>query len=505
MPLRQSDGTGKFMEPRISDSLQTQRLSAFWLLPPALLGWIGIHYHEWWRDEANTWLVIRPSTTVKELFEYTGFNGHPKFYYLFAWAVRHLWPSPASISFTNLAFALGAIFLFFRSAPATRLQAVLFSLGFFPLYQYGIIARSYAMLMFLLFLYCYIRSKRPDALVPRLLILATLAQVHLIAIAAVGGLLVFEWAILDPAQRKRMASWIASGVIVASMAISLWQLAPHNKEPIPLWGAPKLSTVISGFSEGFAPNFGVLNNGAPIPHLAQRGLGFALFLAGIFVLIPNRTSLLAYSLLAGSLLSVCIFVYSGFRWHHGLYFIFFIASLWISSSSPLKGARAHVMTSIFILQFTMSLYAIGCDVLRPYSDGRLAAQYLLEQHLDNLPLVGINLVEDKSEIRYQWEIDAIQPVMFELGGHQIYDPIADSFESFYRHYTLKTYSPVMDMKEANAKIQLMAPRLGGRFVVVGFRQTSSDVPMQLPSVLRKLTDLPRSTDFGEDYSIYMYP
>src|SRR5438046_1652819 len=120
--------------PPVSSNLQRpQRLAAQWMLLPAALGLIGIFYHEWWNDEAYTWLVVRSSGTIGELITNLGFNGHPRAYYILVWILRHLWKSPLFLSLTNLAFALAAIFLFLRSAPVTRFQGALFSLGFYPL------------------------------------------------------------------------------------------------------------------------------------------------------------------------------------------------------------------------------------------------------------------------------------------------------------------------------------------------------------------------------------
>src|SRR5262249_46911057 len=129
--------------------LVPRRLSLLWLLLPATLGVVGIFHHEWWRDEAYTWLVAGSSNTPIELFRNLGFNGHPRAFYILVWLLRQISPNPLSLAISNLGFALAAMFLFSRSAPVTRFQACLFSLSFYPLYQYGIIVRSYSLLIFL--------------------------------------------------------------------------------------------------------------------------------------------------------------------------------------------------------------------------------------------------------------------------------------------------------------------------------------------------------------------
>ena len=169
-----------------------KRLGPIWMLVPATLGVLGVVNHEWWGDEAFTWLVAGESHTLRELITNLGFQGHPRPYYILAWMLRQIWENPLAWSFTNLAFALGAIFLFMRSAPVTRVQAALFSLGFYPLFQYGVIARSYSMFMFFLFLYCHLRATRRSAIEARFAVLAVLAQIHLFSLMATTVLLFLD-------------------------------------------------------------------------------------------------------------------------------------------------------------------------------------------------------------------------------------------------------------------------------------------------------------------------
>src|SRR5919201_6580548 len=87
---------------------QGRRLSPLLLLVPGVLGLLGVVYHEWWRDEAYIWLVVRSSGSVGELVQSLGFNGHPWAYYVLAWGLYHLVASPLVLSLTNLALSLAA-------------------------------------------------------------------------------------------------------------------------------------------------------------------------------------------------------------------------------------------------------------------------------------------------------------------------------------------------------------------------------------------------------------
>src|SRR5215813_2511028 len=112
------------------------------------------------------------------------------------------------------------------------------------------------------------------------------------------------------------------------MASFLWQMIPTSRsEGIPLWGTTHISTILSGISEGFVPNFGILNSGrGTFPHSLQRILGLGFFLASLLIVVRSRATLLAYTILTAGMLAICVIVYSGFRWHHGMYFLFLLVA-----------------------------------------------------------------------------------------------------------------------------------------------------------------------------------
>ena len=484
-------------------SEKSGRRFEFWLILPAALGLLGIYFHEWWRDEAYTWLVVGASGTLGELFQNLGFNGHPRAYYVMVWILYHVWRNPLALSLMNLTFALAAIYLFTRWAPVTRLQAVLFGVGFYPLYQYGIMSRSYSLILLLVFLYCHLRRSRPSAVVLRLVVLAALAQIHLISLMAAAVLLFFDGVTMPPGLRWKKQNLLAAALVVLSLAASVWQMAPRGAT-VPTVHSHDWSSVVIGVSNAFVPDFGVLHDNQRVRRYAQRVPGLLLFMGAWILLWPDRNALLAYVMLTGGLATICFVVYSGFRWHHGFYFIFMLSGLWLAGGPALQGIRRHALTFLMIIQAIVGIYAVERDVRRPYSDGRLVAGYLRSNHLDRLPLVGLNVLHGTNKTAYQWETDGIQPVLLELGNSRVYDPIGNSYESFFTHYASREYFPIMGQEQADREVQSVASRLGRPFVVVAMRYTPLGEPMDVPSGLRKLIDLPQPLDFGEAYSVYLY-
>jgi hypothetical protein len=457
---------------------------------------LGVVTHEWWRDEAYTWLVVGASGSVAELTRNLGFNGHPRAYYVLAWALHRLSDHPFALSIPNAAFGVAASLLAFRSAPFTRVQAILFSVGFYPLYQYGVVARSYSLLVLLLFAYCHLRATRLAAVVPRLLLLALLAQVHLMATVAAAVLLAVDCALGMRGHRWTRAGWAAAAIVVLSLALAAWQMTPDGGALSRL-GAPTARAVAEGFANAFVPNFGVLHDSR-----VQRYVGFGVFLSTFAVLWQCRGALVVYGLLSGALAAVCVLVYVGHRWHHGLYFVFMVSALWLSSRPPVSGVRARVLTLILALHAAVGLYAVAADVLHPYSQGRLAAAFLSANGMERLPIVGMSTsrAPDGTEW-YRWEIDQLQPLLVNLGRATVYDPVAETNERFYRHYARWDYFPHMTPGDIERSLAALASRFRGPFIVVAV----ATAPMNVPSLGRDLWASSEALDYGERYTLFVYP
>ncbi|NOT31007.1 MAG: hypothetical protein HOP15_11215 [Planctomycetes bacterium] len=476
-----------------------KRPSLLLLLIPAVIGLLTLLRHEWWRDEAYTWLVVRASGSPSELTLNLGFNGHPRPYYFLAWVLNRISDHPLALALPNLALALAASGLFLRFAPVSPLQGFLFSLGFYPLYQYGVVVRCYSLVLFLLFLYCHLRAARPTRSAARLLVLAALAQVHLLSMAAAAVLLALE--VLEARRARRrwdFGAWAGATAAATSLALAAWQVSPRGA---PLASAPlSFRASLRGLANGILPDYGPLE-GTEV-HLV---VGLALFAVIVALLLHGRRwALLVYLALAGSLLSICSLVYAGHRWHHGFYFVYLLAALWFTGEERLRGTAARGLTFVLALQAAVGAWAVGIDLARPYSDGALVARYLREEGFEEHPLVGMKVSRSPEGFaRYEWTFDEIQPVLLYRGG-TAYDPLARTFDAFYEHYAAGLYYRIQHRKQMAASLEDVAARIGAPFVVVVARYPDTD-EVGLPPPLKKLQDFPPVLDFGERYSLYLHP
>ena len=109
--------------------------AGLWVLMLALGLW-GTLNHVMWRDELNGWLIARDSLTWGDFWQSIRYEGHPILWYLILLGLNHFTIDPIAMQLAHLAIALTAIAIFLRFGVFTRLQKLLFVLGYLPLYEY---------------------------------------------------------------------------------------------------------------------------------------------------------------------------------------------------------------------------------------------------------------------------------------------------------------------------------------------------------------------------------
>ena len=459
------------------------------------LGLLAILRHEWWRDEAYTWLIIRASTSPADMLERLGFNGHPRAYYLLAYALYHLDPSPLALSISNLAFALLAIALLVRSAPFPPLHKALFAVGFFPLYQYGVIARSYSLFLFLLFLYVHLKVRRPSLLAARLVCLALLAQVHLMSLGMACVLAFLELlehrAAPEPLSAGTKAALVA---FVLGILAAVYQILPRG---------PGSAVHGAGFGAFLGPGNGYLPPFDRLGGPLQVAAGVALSVLSILVLRDDRQALLRYGLLASPLFAISVVIYGGYRWHHGFYFISFVVALWLCMGPSARALR--FLGAVLGLHAAVGAYAIVEDLRGPYSDGEVAARAVQAGGYGNLPVVGVSVrTNDRGGLRYAFEVDYIQPFLLYAPQGRAYDPRAGTFERYWRHYAEPHYFADMDAAELSARLTQIAARVGSPVLVAAVEQDLPEGTDPAPPFLRPIQRFPRALDYGERLSMYLF-
>lgn len=146
-------------------------------------------YHEPWFDEAESWLIARDASYFDILFVRPHYEGHPPFWHLILSVPAKLGaPYEFSIKGIQFAFAVLLVWLILFRSPFPQKFRLFLPFSFFFFYQYGVIARPYAMLCVAMFLLAEIwesRDRKPWPVV-LLLLWICLSSAHGIIMA--GGM-----------------------------------------------------------------------------------------------------------------------------------------------------------------------------------------------------------------------------------------------------------------------------------------------------------------------------
>ena len=401
-----------------------KRPEAWMLVAYAVVLGLGLANHEMWRDELQAWLIAASSSSFGELMANLRYEGHPALWHLLLFFVSRLTQAPEAMQVLHGLIALASAYLVLRHAPFSRLQKGLIVFGYFPLFEFGMISRNYALGVLLTFAVCAIYAGRTRSYWQLAVLLALLCQTNafgLLLALCLAAALVIEF-LLDAEQRQAFAArwWnpalalliVGGGVAVAVLQIlppadfhgthaqiSLgfdaeratrlihavgWSLLPWPDPTIHhFWNSDILASVYGGRkSLGIALALFLVALAA----LARRPYALGLFLAGA----------------AGLLLVLTMPSYAGRMRYLGHLYVFFLACYWLARSpagpgfrlpaaqwSPRRlGLAAPALTLVFALQAGAGLYAFAQDLRHPFSHSASVARYLRDAGLADRPILG---------------------------------------------------------------------------------------------------------------------
>lgn len=373
----------------------------------ALLVW-----HEPWRDEAHPWVIVRDAPQWWAMLDS---EGSPGLWYLLLAPLAKLGAPFEAARLLHLALSSAAVALFVLRAPFSRVETWLFSLGYFVVYEYGAIARSYVLTMLLLFALAALHARRhaaPLAYAGALVLLANANGHGMLLAFVIGGAWGIEW-LWRHAQARVLPRPVPTAAVVlpALAVLGAWaQMLPAPDvaawrtdvaEELTRWHQ---TVAALGVVHAFAPlgSFGDWVWGTTSLELAVGWdallpVGWAM-LAAASLLLARRPRVLAVWL-AGAALLLATYalkpVVSAQMRHHGLLFVFFVYCLWLARVEPRparapwldRGARytrplaAMVVLALLAGQAAATVPAVMTDARESFSGGQGAGRYLREHDL----------------------------------------------------------------------------------------------------------------------------
>lgn len=148
----------------------------------ALVTLIAVLHHEIWADEAQVWQLCK-YMSFSELITHLHNEGHPAVFYLLVMLFAKIFPNIICMQLICWLFMVCAagLFIYFSPFKAFTKFAVLSSAGF--LYFLPVMARSYSILPFLVFLAAILYSKSKEHPILYALILCLILNTHSIMLA----------------------------------------------------------------------------------------------------------------------------------------------------------------------------------------------------------------------------------------------------------------------------------------------------------------------------------
>ncbi len=387
---------------------------------------IGAVHHEFWRDEAQAWLIARDVPTLTALLEQAHYEGAPPLWSLMLRPLALLTPGwPGAMQVLTWALAGVTVFIFVRFAPFSRIHKILILANYYLLFQYGIVCRNYLPGLLCLSVACVLypaARQRPWGFT-LVLIGAGLASVHSLIVAmALGASFWLRWG--WSAWRKRRQpgkvdelkkQWPALAGLVSGVGVAAYAMLPRADTLYAAasgwnldWNPYRLAKVAWAMVNAYFPTprppgfFWIPPWDVPFvsfdPVWGFAPVALGMVILTVFLLRRHAGSLLFYLLGTLGVAAFLYLKYLGFSRHTGFLFFTFLFALWIKRNDEAAAGLSRswsdyvagtALTVMLVVQAITGVWAVREDYERPFSAGKDTAQYIRDHQLqDDFIAVG---------------------------------------------------------------------------------------------------------------------
>lgn len=282
------------------------------------------------------------------------------------YAVLHHELAPATREALNLVIAIAGIYIFTRYSPFTPFQKALFTLGYFPAYQYTAVSQNYAMGMLGVWACCALAARRPVRMLALAIIIGALAQISIfgwiIGLALAVALLGDRLRRPDPTDALAPGGqpWVPAVVCAAALAVALVVAWPAHGANPPRWYfdleqdrlldiAETIPVALLPFRDAGYQRWAVYARvRETLPLVFGIGAwGFAALTA--IGLLGRGRALVFYGLATGGLLAFFYLKWLGGVNYSGDLYVVLIAAIWLGRSQPTPDREGPVVRRAWAL------------------------------------------------------------------------------------------------------------------------------------------------------------
>ena len=390
-------------------------------------------HHEMWRDEIQAWLLARDSTSIFNLFANLKYEGHPGLWHLCLMPLSRITHSPVIMQMLHLLITGVTVYLFVRYSPFNWFQKLLFCFGYFIIYEYAIVARNYAPGLLLITVFCVLFRERYKRFiwVGCVLFLLAHTSVHaLIVTIAIGIALcceyVFSSRFLKPLNQEietienKRPIWIGFALIGIGITTAALQLNPPPDTGFAVaWNfnyeTKRVNDIVKLIARAYLPvtrpvlgfwGSNILTTYSFFQTI-QVPLCYFLILFSVLLFLKRPTALLTYLISTFGLLAFFYVKYQGSIRHHGFLFLTFLMCCWIYRNCPainlgkteqqdgdsivdkvLNVAGTAILTLLLLCHAMGGITAVRMEHRHIFSYGKLTAEYIKAQGMQDLPMIG---------------------------------------------------------------------------------------------------------------------
>jgi len=374
----------------------------------ALLLAVSVFMHCMWADEADPWVMAR-ETNFHDFLRYFSYVGHPPLWFSLLFPFARLGLPIETMQGINAVLALMvAWLLLYRSPFAPWLRvALLFTQGLS--FQYAVVARSYMLMLFILFLLAACHPSRLQRPWRYSALLALGFCTESFAMPAIGMLLLFfAWDAWQQPQRGRYLPPLALAAFGGLLSVA--SLLPFDgmNNMQGFYKNPKfyqhafLKNIVGGFFpwalwRHVRMHFPLVDE-LPWRFVLWVPIGASVMALALLASAP-RWRLLLLAWLSG-FFYIFSFVYFGQTWHAQLMPLFTIWTLWMhrahGQATPPTPWQRRAATCLpfallpgLVFSLASSLTVHREDMLIPYSGGKEIADYIRETGRDKTLLTSL--------------------------------------------------------------------------------------------------------------------
>ncbi|HKO57430.1 MAG TPA: hypothetical protein VJ276_16265 [Thermoanaerobaculia bacterium] len=309
--------------------------------------------HEGWRDEADSWLMVRDAP-LAHIPTILGRAGTPMLWYaLLVPFARAGLPYLAQFVLHAL-IAIAAVAVLLRDAPFRMPLKLLIVFSYFLGFEYLAVARSYALMILLLFLMAQ-RYRKPE--LPLLLALFMNTTVHALLIG-IGIAAVVAW----ETRRWKPITIMMIGALVAALPIVM----ARGEATVDPFGIVRWKGPLQAMAGAFMPTIGVRR---------MFLVGMAAFIAAAWALRKDIKALLILAWSWAALFFIYTFVYIGDLRHFGLLLMTVLFALWIGRPQTMRAVEVILYCSL-ILSTAVAVSTWQKEITQSFSGSKEMARHL---------------------------------------------------------------------------------------------------------------------------------